>query len=466
MRWVIAGALLAYFGFFAAYNYLYLVASLSRRRVTTVTPRPGSRVAVVVVSYNEREVIEDTLAACRALHYPHRTVVVGDDSDDPETLEILGRIAKEHHCGEPVFRRYGGSDVQVREGDGFVLFHRERNTGYKGGNLRALGEYLWQAGFDYLYLLDADWRPAPDAIERCLEVIEADPTIAFVQTKRLYDHGRWDLFRHCLAMNEEACYLVDLPGRQRLGHMVLFTGCCALLRLSHLRAVGGFRSGHLTEDLDLSNRFYLAGFRGVYLDSVANVGEVPPNYRALHRQQARWAAGSARACVEYLLPVSRSRALSTRQRFSLLRQNAYYTVALAIDAAFVFAPSTADSWLGALLLLAATSAILPPAIAAMRKRDWPGLLYLPVACWLALSIVQTYAWANLRGFLRADQPWFRTPRRRARAALPRSWPLRLANLATLGLLVAGYLTGPPRPAVTVAFLVLWVPALVIGALAS
>jgi hypothetical protein len=199
---------------------------------------------------------------------------------------------------------------------------------------------------------------------------------------------------------------------------------------------------------------------------VANVGEVPPNYRALHRQQARWAAGSARACAEYLLPVSRSRVLSARERFSLLRQNGYYTVALAIDAAFVFAPSIVDSWLAVPLLLTPLSAILPPAIAAVRKRDWPGLVYLPVACWLALSIVQTYAWANLRGFLRADQPWFRTPRRQARAALPRSWPLRLANLATLGLMLAGYLTDPGRPAVTVAFLVLWVPALLIGALAS
>jgi hypothetical protein len=68
-----------------------------------------------------------------------------------------------------------------------------------------------------------------------------------------------------------------------------------------------------------------------------NVGEVPPNYRAFRRQQERWASGSARTCKEYFGPILRSPVLSLRVKRSLLRQNAYYTAALAVEASTVWA---------------------------------------------------------------------------------------------------------------------------------
>src|SRR5690349_20416076 len=88
--------LLIYFACFAAYNYAYSVAALSPVTLPTVEPRPGARVAVVVVSFNEREVLADTIAGCARLSYPDKTIIVGDDSKDPETIALLRRLAVEH----------------------------------------------------------------------------------------------------------------------------------------------------------------------------------------------------------------------------------------------------------------------------------------------------------------------------------------------------------------------------------
>lgn len=471
--------LLLYFGCFAAYNYAYSVAALFPSRIPTVTPRPEAKVAVVVVSFNEREVLADTIAACEQLSYPGKTVIVGDDSKDPETIALLRRLAAERGCVPGA----AGDGVEIWESDGFVVFHRADNVGFKAGNLKALEGYLRQRGFDYMYLLDADWRPQTDAIERCLEVIEAEAGIAYVQTKRLYHHGRGDHFQRCLAINEEACYVVDLAGRQRLGHMVLFSGCCALFDLPSLYAVGGFRAGHLTEDIDLSNRFYLAGYRGVYLDSVANVGEVPPNYRAFRRQQERWAIGSARTFVEYLVPVLRSD-LGLSTKLSLLRQNAYYTAALGIEVsvlwcvvvtvctAFGGARGWSGSALAPMMVLTLFGSVLPLIVAAARKRTWADLLYIPAACWIALSVVHTYAVANVKGFRRRAHTWFVTPktnRRKGYVRIRGARRIRAVSMVTLltlaGAYAAAYQVTPGATArvLIATYAVLWIPSMLIAA---
>ena len=489
--------LLLYFGFFAACNYAYAFAALSRRRPPTVPLRPDASVAVVIVSFNEREVIADTVAACERLSFQNKTVIVGDDSKDPETIAILRELAAERGCVRAESARYAGTDVELWESPGFVVFHRAENVGFKAGNLATLQEYLQQRGFSHMYLLDADWRPQVDAIERCLEVIEVDPAIGYVQTKRLYHYGRTDHFQRCLALNEESCYLSDLPGRQRLGHMILFSGCCAMFDLPALYAVGGFQSGHLTEDIDLSNRFYLAGYRGVYLEDVANIGEVPPNYKAFRRQQERWAIGSARTFKEYFLPVLRSR-LSLRTKLSLLRQNAYYTAALGIEVSalwsllvVVFATvGTRAGWavpepegltriigygLAPVMLLTLFSGVVPLIVTTVKKREWVNLTYIPAACWIALSVVHTYAIANVKGFRNTAQTWFVTPktnRKKGAVVVRAARRMRGLNLMTLGALTATYLAvyrdapGSSSLAMVAMYALLWIPAMVIASLKS
>src|SRR5580658_2503140 len=168
--------------------------------------------------------------------------------------------------------------VEIWESPGFVLLHRLSNRGFKGGNLREVSRYLRNRGIELMYLLDADWHPQPDCLERALEVLEADDHAAFVQTKRLTLKRGMGLFQRYVTLSEEGCYYVDFEGRQTLGHPTLFSGCCALLRLSAVESVGGFAFGHLTEDLDVSNRLWIAGWRGIYCGDIVNYGEVPFTY--------------------------------------------------------------------------------------------------------------------------------------------------------------------------------------------
>ncbi|MEV6598783.1 glycosyltransferase family 2 protein [Actinoplanes sp. NPDC051346] len=497
LLWLTVPVLLSfYFAFFAAYNYAYAVAALLRRRPRTVPLRTDARVAVVIVSFNERTVIADTVAACERLSFANKTIVVGDDSKDPETVALLRRLAAERGCVRIPGARYHDTDVELWESDGFVVFHRFHNAGFKAGNLKTLEGYLRERGFDYMYLLDADWRPQVDALQRCLEVIEADPATAYVQAKRLYHYGPADHFQRCLAINEEACYLVDLAGRQQLGQMILFSGCCTMFDLAALDAVGGFKAGHLTEDIDLSNRFYLAGYRGVYLEDVANVGEVPPNYQAFRRQQERWAIGSARTCREYFFPVLRS-GLDLWTKLSLLRQNAYFTAALGVEVSVLWsllvavaAVLGADSgWaptfdghlrvvaytLVPAALVALVSCVLPLVVGVVKKRDWVSLLYLPAACWIALSVVHTYAIANVKGFRNLAQSWFVTPktnRRRGPVVVRGARRIRALNAATLVVLAGTYLAafradvGATGAALAAVYALVWIPSLVIASLKS
>ena len=224
---------------------------------------------------------------------------------------------------------HAGTEIELWESERFVVFHRADNVGFKAGNLKALEATCW-AGFRLHVparcgLATAEGCPATlSGGHRCRtgDGVRADQTPLPLRSP--------GPLQTLFAINEEACYLVDLPGRQRLRQMILFTGCCTLFDIRKLAAVGGFRAGHLTEDIDLSNRLYLAGYSGVYLEDVSNVGEVPPNYRAFRRQQERWAIGSARTFKEYFVPVLRSD-LPWPIKLSLLRQNAYFTVALGVE---------------------------------------------------------------------------------------------------------------------------------------
>ncbi|WP_322761190.1 glycosyltransferase family 2 protein [Frankia sp. Cr2] len=483
--------LLVYFSFFGWYNYLYLFAGLRKQKLTRIAISHENRVAVVIASFNEKGVIADTIAACLKMTYHNKTIIVADDSNDPETISILQDIAGKNGCMEPLDPRFADPNVTVLESPSFVLFHRIKNVGYKAGNLSSLERYLTSRGYGYMYLLDADWHPQEDAVERCLEVIDAAPDIAFVQTKRLYYYGKGDHFQRCLALSEEGCYLVDLPGRQQLGETILFSGCCALFKLSHLSAVGGFQPGHLTEDLDLTNRFYLAGYRGVYLGDVANVGEVAPSYRAFRKQQERWTIGTARTLREYFWPIIRSRLISRRVKLSLLRQNGYFTVAVAMEMALVLFsvgavlhtlnPQAGSKILGAVVtattpvsVLAFASGFFPLAVVAIKRRAWLSLLYIPMTCWIVLSVIHTYFIGNIKGFRGGNHSWFLTPKttRTGNAVKLASTPgVTILNFATLFPVTlsfaATYPTNNPLLfAVWSLYALLWIPSLTLACWAS
>lgn len=492
-------ALLAIFSFFSFFNYLYGFASLRRAAVPVVTPS-GRRIAVVVVAFNEEHVVAGTLQACDALSYPDKLIVLADDSTDAKIMESMRQLARARGC-QPVQHhpfvqeiietdgRLRCEPIEIWESPGFVYFHRPNNHGFKGGSLRKVHEYLTSRGIELMYLLDADWHPQADALESTLAVIEAQSDVAFVQTKRISFPVGMNRFQRYVTLVEEGCYHVDFVGRQALGHPTLFSGCCTLFRLDAVQGVGGFKSGHLTEDLDLTNRFWLAGWRGIYFEGVVNHGEVPFTFEDYRRQQERWASGSARAFREFCLPILKTPYLRWSHKLSAIRQNGYFTTAF-LAALTILLGMVTIAWLliawnsyavesylymlgkmkvpfAALIYLCLFSNFVEPVLMILTgKRPARDLLHLPMMIWFAWAVVPTYAIGNVKGFVNLKQEWFLTPkfRRDGRSRTPSTAiSARLPAVAAFAAVVGFYYVEAWAFGWFDAFVVLIVPAFALAA---
>lgn len=460
-------ALLGYFLFFAFFNYLYSIASFFYRVPAKGRKPSGKTVAVVIVSFNEKEVLLETLSACSRLTYQNTVVVIGDDSKDDATYPLLQRWIAEHGGQklpeQLVTRHHENMDIWESPNKKHVIVHRHTNEGFKAGNLKEVIKYLRRRGIDYMFLLDADWRIQGDAIEQALSQLESHENLAFVQTKRAHYNRASGLFQRSAALGEETEYEVELVGRQVMHHPILFTGCCTLFRVKAIDDAGGFTAGHLTEDIDLTNRLYLRGWDAMYLPTVSNEGEIVTSYPALIKQQERWAQGTARTFKEFLNSVVKSVHLAWGQRLSLIRQNMYYTTAVAIELSIVLA-FISVSWIiiwpesyqanlyvlymsrialpyTILLLLALASNFLPMLITIVKRRTFHELPFVLLSTWLSWSMLHTYFWANVKGLLGIKSDWFKTPKtsgKRIRVST-RHNPFRIAvNMVTLCLFIALY----------------------------
>ena len=490
--------LLVIFCFFAFFNYLYGFASLWTPKIQRVKPS-GKEVAVVVVSFNEKNVIEETIKACDRLTYKNKLIVLADDSSDVDVIEKNRALAKAHGCqlvnhhsfvqevagqdGEKVFE-----PVEIWESPGFVFFHRPVNTGFKAGSLKLVHTYLKKRGIDLMYLLDADWHPQEDAIERTMEVLEANEEIAFVQTKRISSREGMNLFQKYVALHEEGCYYSDFEGRQVLNHPALFSGCCTLLRLDVIEEIGGFTPGHLTEDLDLTDRFWLNGWKGIYLGSVVNYGEVPFTYEHFRRQQERWAAGSARAFREFFWPILKTNRLGWFAKLSAIRQNAYFTSTLFTGMALLVG-IISISWLAInrnsysaeyylylfsvikepfLILVYGcilANFIEPLVMILVKKRSYEELFHLPMSFWYAWGNLHTYIAGNIKGLFNLKLDWFCTPKfnRGNVGRLPRiPTSIRVLNISTFMVFLALYFSEGWIFGWRDEFALLWLPAFLIA----
>ncbi|MCD4754380.1 MAG: glycosyltransferase [Deltaproteobacteria bacterium] len=492
--------MLAVFTFFAFFNYLYGIASLWKQRVRRTQPS-GKRVAVVIVAFNEKYVLEKTIRACECLSYPNKLILLGDDSTDPQVVERLRSFAVSRGCKKVLRHPFSQEmnegyelsrkePIEIWESPDFVFFHRPSNAGFKAGNLDKVLRYLASRNIDFMYLLDADWHPQQDALERTLEVIEAHEDVAFIQTKRLSFPTGMNLFQRYLTLVEEGCYYIDFEGRQVLGHPILFSGCCTLFRLDAVTRVGGFSPGHLTEDLDLTDRLWLDGWKGIYLGDVINHGEVPFTYDHYRRQQERWAAGSARALRDFFRPIIRTKKFGWFEKLSAIRQNAYYTTTLLTGSAILLGMTTvlflalawgtysAEYYLYVMETLKTPFIILlyfcilsnfvePLIMILVKKRRYRELFHLPMMVWYAWSVLIAYIIGNIKGLFGFKLGWFRTPKllRSDVGHLPRLPAfMRTLNLCTCLALVCLYFSQGWFFGWFDEFALLWIPAFLLASI--
>ncbi len=253
---------------------LYLWSRMDHATPPSVQPGDWPSVVVQLPVFNEANVVRRLIDAVAALDYPRErlTIQVLDDSDDHTTALIQARV--ERH-------RAAGLDIQH--------LRRPVRQGYKAGAL-AYGLRYTQA--EVIAVFDADFVPPPDFLRQTVPYLVADPRVGIVQARWGHLNADDSLLTRAQAMAIDTHFMIEQAARSRAGLLLSFAGSGGIWRRACIEDAGGWQDKTLTEDLDLSYRAQLRGWRCVFLPHVVVPGEIPPQVAAYKRQQARWAKGT------------------------------------------------------------------------------------------------------------------------------------------------------------------------------
>jgi cellulose synthase/poly-beta-1,6-N-acetylglucosamine synthase-like glycosyltransferase len=274
-------------------------------------------VLVQIPAFNEGALVRRVLEAVTMLDWPsdRLSVQVLDDSTDASAALARAVVAEYQARGHDV-----------------TLLQRTGRAGFKAGALKA---GLACTGQPYVAIFDADYVPAPDFLRRCLGPLLAQPNLAFVQARCDFLNAAQNWVTRAQEVILDCHFAVEQPTRSWTGEFLPFNGTCGVWRRAAIEAAGGWHGDTLTEDLDLSYRAQLAGWRAVYLVSVAVPGELPDALATWQRQQLRWNKGFAQTARKLLPRILVDRKLSWRDRCVALLHlgGCVYGVLLAITVA-------------------------------------------------------------------------------------------------------------------------------------
>jgi len=360
-------------------------------------------VTVQLPVYNEREVVERLVdAACR-LDYPREKLEIQLLDDSTDDTSRLGARAVER------WRRRG---VRVRH------IRRGSRSGYKAG---ALAYGLERAEGEFVLILDADFVPSPDLVRSLLPPF-ADPEIGMVQAR--WDHLNEDesWLTRAQALLLDGHFFFEQGGRWAAGRFFNFNGTAGMWRRVCLEDAGGWEADTLTEDLDLSYRAQMRGWRFAFLEDVGVPAEVPARAGALEVQQKRWAQGGIQTARKILPDLLRGPWPLSLKLEALVHLCGHLAYPLTLLLALLLLPSAvARRSLGLeeflVLDLVIFGLATVPFVAfyasAGRKRDRPWSRLLPdvirtLATGIGLSAPVSRA--VIRGVRDTRDPFVRTPK--------------------------------------------------------
>jgi len=244
-------------------------------------------VTIQLPIYNEKYVVERLLDAITKFDFPKEKMEIQilDDSTDDTTEIILRKLE--------VLRPLA-LDIK--------LIHRENRIGYKAG---ALDHGLQSAKGDFIAIFDADFVPYPDFLKNTLAYF-VNEQVGVVQTRWGHLNKNYSLLTKLQAFGLDAHFSIEQMARNHAGSFINFNGTCGVWRKTCIADAGGWSNDTLTEDLDLSYRAQLKGWKFHYLENVETKGELPVIMSAMKSQQYRWNKGAAETARKHFGNVLRS----------------------------------------------------------------------------------------------------------------------------------------------------------------
>lgn len=287
-------------GYFVSLSILFIfglhgfIMIYYHRKYGYNNPVPKANVdenAIVTIQlplYNELYVAERLIRTVCQIDYPKdkMEIQVLDDSTD-ETTELVAKV------------------VEEKRKEGFDISHIRRGTreGFKAG---ALKEGMKIAKGEYIAIFDADFIPHKDFLKKTLSYFN-DDKVGMVQTRWEHLNGDYSIITKAQALALDGHFVIEQTVRNKAGFFINFNGTGGVWRKKCIEEAGNWHADTLTEDLDLSYRAQLIGWRFVFLKDFTSPAELPAEINALKNQQFRWTKGAVETAKKILPLVWKSK---------------------------------------------------------------------------------------------------------------------------------------------------------------
>ena len=362
------------------------------------------RVTIQLPIYNEMYVADRLIDAVCEIDYPRELleIQVLDDSTD-ETTEIA-ELAVRRHAAR-------GFDISY--------LHRIDRRGYKAGALEA---GLKVAKANFIAIFDADFVPARDFLRKTLPHF-TEAKVGMVQARWGHINQDYSLLTKIQSILLDAHFVLEHGGRNRAGCFFNFNGTAGVWRREAIADAGGWQHDTLTEDLDLSYRAQLRGWRFVFLPHVVAPAEVPVEMNSFKSHQHRWAKGSIQTCMKLLPRILRSKQPIGVKAEAFFHLTANFNYLLMSLLSILMFPAMyvrySMGWTEMMLIdiplfAAATVSVCNFYIVSQRELYpqswWSRLKYLPFLMSIGIGLCVNNTRAVLEALFRKESEFARTPK--------------------------------------------------------
>ena len=368
--------------------------------VPFAAPEEFPLVTVQLPLYNERFVAQRLLDAAACLDWPRERleIQVLDDSNDDTCVLVDERV-----------------DWWRKQGVSITVVRRDHRDGYKAG---ALAHGLTTARGGFIAVFDADFIPPTGFLHATIPWLR-DPGVGMVQTRWSFCNADHSWFTGIQSQLLGPHFSIEHQVRYRQGLFFNFNGTAGVWRRHAIESAGGWRADTVTEDLDLSYRAQLVGWRFVYRDECQVPSELPVTLAALRSQQQRWAKGSIQTARKILPRLLKARLpLAVKiEAVAHLMANIYWLLGMVV----MLTLYPAVTWRIGIglhqilrvdlpLFLATSGAIMSYFLLYMVRsgsRKFGHILLLPV---LTVGMAPSISLSVLKGLFRSGGEFERTPK--------------------------------------------------------
>ncbi len=368
-----------------------------------VSAEDWPRVTIQLPIFNECYVVERLIKSVCRLDYPKELleIQVLDDSTD-ETVHIAQAVVAN--------MKLQGVDI--------VYHHRRHRKGYKAG---ALKEGLKTAKGELVGIFDADFVPNPDFLEESVPYFR-DSKVGMLQTRWGHINSDYSLLTRAQSMGIDGHFGVEQASRAWSGFFMNFNGTAGVWRKKTIADAGGWQADTLTEDLDLSYRAQLRGWKLCFAPNVVCPAEVPVTINAFKSQQHRWAKGSIQTAKKNLGKLFRADLPLLVKIQAFLHLTHYMVHPMMLLVVLTSIPMLYSQWFFdrlALPIMIFTLLCLatfgPTAMYLFSQRilypDWKSRIkYLPFLMCLGTGIAVNNTKAVLEALLNIESGFIRTPK--------------------------------------------------------